>query len=44
VPAPEAAAAGAWLHARAAAAGPAEGLVAGDVVSRLPDALAEVVR
>lgn len=37
----EAAAAGAWLHARAAAHGPREGLVASDVVEGLPLALAE---
>jgi hydroxyethylthiazole kinase-like uncharacterized protein yjeF len=40
----EAAAAGAWLHARAGALGPAEGLVAGDLVELLPDAFAEVSR
>jgi NAD(P)H-hydrate repair Nnr-like enzyme with NAD(P)H-hydrate dehydratase domain len=38
----EAAAAGAWLHARAGALGPAEGLVASDLVDRLPAARAEV--
>jgi len=38
----DAAAAGAWLHARAAWHGPAEGLVAHDVVDLLPLALAEV--
>lgn len=38
----EAAAAGAWLHARAAQHGPAEGLVAGDLPDLLPVALAEV--
>jgi NAD(P)H-hydrate epimerase len=37
-----AAAAAAFLHGRAAALGPADGLVASDVVSRLPAALAEV--
>jgi NAD(P)H-hydrate epimerase len=42
--APEAAAAGAWLHAQAAAGGPKEGLVAGDVVAQLPGALAAVSR
>ena len=43
VPALEAAAAGAWLHGRAAAHGPVHGLVAGDVVDLLPLALAEVM-
>ena len=38
----EAAAAGAWLHARAGALGPALGLVASDLLDRLPAALAEV--
>ena len=38
----EAAAAGAWLHARAGALAPPQGLVAGDVVDHLPLALAEV--
>jgi len=38
----EAAAAGAWLHARAGALGLAVGLVAGDLVELLPLALAEV--
>lgn len=38
----DAAAAGAWLHGRAAMAGPAHGLVAGDLIDHLPDALAEV--
>jgi len=38
----EAAAAGAWLHARAGGLGPALGLVAGDLVDRLPLALTEV--
>jgi NAD(P)H-hydrate epimerase len=37
-----AAAAGALLHGRAAQLGPADGLVAGDVVARLPDAIATV--
>lgn len=37
-----AAATGAWLHARAGAHGPAAGLVAHDLVSLLPAALAEV--
>jgi ADP-dependent NAD(P)H-hydrate dehydratase / NAD(P)H-hydrate epimerase len=41
-PALEAAAAGAWLHGRAAAHGPRRGLVASDVVAQLPAALAEV--
>jgi NAD(P)H-hydrate epimerase len=40
VPAPEAAAAGAWLHGGAGARGPARGLVASDVVDHLPDVLA----
>jgi NAD(P)H-hydrate epimerase len=38
----DAAAAGAWLHARAAAIGPSEGLVASDVVDGLPVVLAEL--
>jgi len=38
----EAAAAGAFLHARAGALGPAAGLVARDLLARLPLALAEV--
>jgi NAD(P)H-hydrate epimerase len=38
----EAAAAGAWLHARAGALGPARGLVASDLLDHLPAALAEV--
>ncbi|HEX6235909.1 MAG TPA: NAD(P)H-hydrate dehydratase [Acidimicrobiales bacterium] len=38
----DAAAAGAWLHGRAAMAGPAHGLVAGDLIDHLPDALAGV--
>jgi ADP-dependent NAD(P)H-hydrate dehydratase / NAD(P)H-hydrate epimerase len=38
----DAAAAGAWLHGRAAMAGPAHGLVASDLIDHLPDALAEV--
>lgn len=42
VPALEAAAGGAWLHARAASRGPAEGLVASDLLDLLPVALAEV--
>lgn len=42
VPALDAAAAGAWLHGRAAQLGPAEGLVAGDLPALLPGALAEV--
>lgn len=40
----DAAAAGAWIHGRAGALGPAVGLVAGDLVERLPAALAEVSR
>jgi NAD(P)H-hydrate epimerase len=44
VPALEAAAAGAWLHGRAGAHGPAHGLVAGDLLDHLPDALSEVHR
>jgi hydroxyethylthiazole kinase-like uncharacterized protein yjeF len=39
-----AAAAGAYLHGRAAMLGAAEGLVASDVVARLPEAIAEVRR
>jgi NAD(P)H-hydrate epimerase len=42
LPAFDAAAAGAWLHGRAAALGPADGLVASDLLGLLPDALAEV--
>jgi hydroxyethylthiazole kinase-like uncharacterized protein yjeF len=42
VPAFDAAAAGAWLHARAGALGPATGLVASDLLDHLPQALAEV--
>jgi NAD(P)H-hydrate epimerase len=42
VPSLEGAAAGAWLHGRAARLGPAEGLVAGDLPDLLPTALAEV--
>jgi NAD(P)H-hydrate epimerase len=42
VPALEAAAAGAWLHGRAAALGPVRGLVASDLPGLLPGALAEV--
>jgi hydroxyethylthiazole kinase-like uncharacterized protein yjeF len=38
----DAAAAGAWLHGRAAQAGPAQGLIASDVVEALPSALAAV--
>jgi NAD(P)H-hydrate epimerase len=38
----EAAAAGAWLHARAATAEPGDGLVASDLVDRLPVVLAEL--
>jgi NAD(P)H-hydrate epimerase len=40
----DAAAAGAWLHGRAGAHGPATGLVAGDLLDALPAALAEVSR
>jgi NAD(P)H-hydrate epimerase len=40
----EAAAAGAWLHGRAASHGPADGLVAGDLPDLLLHALAEVRR
>jgi hydroxyethylthiazole kinase-like uncharacterized protein yjeF len=43
VPPLEAAAAGAWLHGRAGAHGPARGLVAGDLIDLLPAALAEVL-
>jgi NAD(P)H-hydrate epimerase len=42
VPALEAAAAGAWLHARAASLGPSAGLVASDLLELLPLALAEL--
>ena len=42
LPALDAAAAGAWLHARASRHGAAEGLVASDLVDLLPAALAEV--
>jgi hydroxyethylthiazole kinase-like uncharacterized protein yjeF len=38
----DAAAAGAWIHGRAASLGPSRGLVAGDVVDLLPAAFAEV--
>ncbi|HZA76066.1 MAG TPA: NAD(P)H-hydrate dehydratase [Acidimicrobiales bacterium] len=38
----DAAAAGAWLHGRAAQAGPAHGLIASDVVEALPATLATV--
>ena len=38
----DAAAAGAWLHARAGAAVPIEGLVASDLVEALPRAVAEL--
>jgi NAD(P)H-hydrate epimerase len=38
----DAAAAGAWLHGRAAQEGPARGLVASDVIDGLPAALAAV--
>jgi NAD(P)H-hydrate epimerase len=39
VPAPEAAAGGAWIHARAAARSVKQGLIASDVVAALPDVL-----
>jgi NAD(P)H-hydrate repair Nnr-like enzyme with NAD(P)H-hydrate dehydratase domain len=42
LPALDAAAAGAWLHARAGRHGPEHGLVASDLVQLLPTALAEV--
>ena len=42
LPALEATAAAAWLHARAGRHGPAEGLVASDLVQLLPTALSEV--
>ena len=42
LPSLEAAAAGAWLHARAGTLGPALGLVASDLLDGLPAALAEV--
>src|SRR5699024_6140373 len=42
LPAPTAAAAAAHLHGRAAARGPARGLVAGDVAELLPAALADL--
>ena len=42
VPSFEGAAAGAWLHGRAARYGPDRGLVASDVVDALPRALAEI--
>jgi ADP-dependent NAD(P)H-hydrate dehydratase / NAD(P)H-hydrate epimerase len=44
VPPLEAAAGGAWLHARAGAAGPTDGLVASDLVDALPSVLAELRR
>lgn len=44
VPALEAAAAGAWLHGRAGQLGPAEGLVASDLIELLPAVLTEVAR
>ena len=44
LPALEAAAAGAWLHGRAASLGPDRGLVAGDLPDLLPLAMAEVAR
>lgn len=42
VPPLEAAAAGAWLHGRAARLGPAQGLVASDLLDLLPAALSEL--
>jgi hydroxyethylthiazole kinase-like uncharacterized protein yjeF len=42
VPALDAAAAGAWLHGTAARLGPAEGLVASDLLDLVPAALSEV--
>lgn len=39
VPAFEAAAAGAWLHGRAARLGPSRGLVAGDIAAHIPEVL-----
>jgi NAD(P)H-hydrate epimerase len=39
VPAPEAAAGGAWIHAHAGARMAARGLVAGDVIAAIPDVL-----
>lgn len=42
LPAAEAAAAGAWLHGRAASLGPRQGVIAGDLVDLLPRAIAEV--
>lgn len=42
VPALDAAAAGAWLHGRAARLGPLDGLVASDLLDLLPAALSEV--
>ncbi|MGI9646571.1 MAG: NAD(P)H-hydrate dehydratase, partial [Ilumatobacteraceae bacterium] len=42
VPALEAAAAAAWLHAEAANHGPSGGLLAGDLVDLLPDAVAAI--
>lgn len=44
VAAPEAAAAGAWLHGRAAALAPERGMVASDVVGHLPTVLCEMDR
>jgi NAD(P)H-hydrate epimerase len=42
VPPLRAAAAGAWLHGRAAAVGPRRGLIAGDVIEQLPVVFAEL--
>lgn len=42
VPAPQAAAAAAFVHGRAALVGPARGLIASDVVAALPDAYASL--
>ena len=42
VPALEAAAAGAWLHGRAAHESSADGLVAGDIAEHLPTVLGEL--
>ena len=42
VPAAEAAAAGAWLHGRAAMRAPDRGMVASDIAPHLPAVLAEL--
>jgi NAD(P)H-hydrate epimerase len=39
VPAMQAAAAGAWLHGRAASTGPLHGLVASDLLTLVPDVI-----